>query len=105
MSTNYIGKPVNRVDGRAKVTGDAKYAAEFNETGDLLYGYVVSSSIASGEITNIDTSKALAVKGVIKVFTHENVPGLAWFDKSYQDQDAPKKGSPFRPLHSKKIIL
>jgi len=29
LTTNYIGKPTNRVDGRAKVTGEAKYAAEF----------------------------------------------------------------------------
>jgi xanthine dehydrogenase YagR molybdenum-binding subunit len=105
MSTNYIGQPVNRVDGRAKVTGDAKYAAEFNEDSNLTYGFVVSSAIASGKITNIDTSDALAVKGVLQVFTHENVPGFAWFDKSYQDQDAPKKGSPYRPLHSNKITF
>jgi xanthine dehydrogenase YagR molybdenum-binding subunit len=105
MSTNYIGQPVNRVDGRAKVTGSAKYAAEFNEDNSLTYGVVVSGAIASGKITSIDTSKALAVEGVLQVFTHENVPGLAWFDKSYQDQDAPKKGSPFRPLHSNKILF
>jgi xanthine dehydrogenase YagR molybdenum-binding subunit len=105
MSTNYIGQPVNRVDGRAKVTGSAKYAAEFNEDNSLTYGFVVSSAVASGKITSIDTSKALAVKGVLQVFTHENVSGLAWFDKSYQDQDAPKKGSPFRPLHSNKILF
>ena len=28
MTTNYIGQPRSRVDGRAKVTGAAKYAAE-----------------------------------------------------------------------------
>jgi xanthine dehydrogenase YagR molybdenum-binding subunit len=105
MSTNYIGQPVNRVDGRVKVTGQAKYAAEFNQEKDLTHGFVVSSAIASGKITSIDTSAALAVKGVLQVFTHENVPNLAWFDKSYQDQDAPKKGSPFRPLHSNKILF
>src|SRR4051812_58666 len=105
MSTNYIGQPINRVDGRAKVTGSAKYAAEYNEDNSLTYGVVVSSAIASGKITSIDTEAALAVKGVLQVFTHENVSGLAWFDKSYQDQDAPKKGSPFRPLHSNKIIF
>jgi len=105
MSTSYIGQPVNRVDGRAKVTGNAKYAAEFNDDNGLTYGFIISSAIASGKITSIDTHKALAVKGVLQVFTHENVPGLAWFDKSYHDQDAPKNGSPFRPLHSDNILF
>ncbi|PQA59645.1 xanthine dehydrogenase family protein molybdopterin-binding subunit [Siphonobacter curvatus] len=101
MNTQYIGKPTSRVDGRAKVTGQAKYAGEFQVPG-LAYGVVVSSTIAKGKITTIDTSKALALEGVIQVFTHENVSGLAWFDKSYKDQDSPP-GSPFRPLHNSEI--
>lgn len=100
--TQYTGKPVSRVDGHAKVTGGAKYAAEFNNP-DLLYGYVVSSGIPRGEIKSIDDTKALAVKGVVKVFTHENAPSLARFDRSYKDQDA-TGGSPFRPLHDNKVL-
>ncbi|MBO0939117.1 xanthine dehydrogenase family protein molybdopterin-binding subunit [Fibrella sp. HMF5335] len=97
----YIGQPVKRVDGRDKVTGKAKYAAEFNVP-DLTYGYVISGTIAKGKITRIDSSKALALPGVLTVFTHENRPHTAWFDMSYKDQDAPP-GSPFRPLHDAKI--
>ena len=100
--TQYTGKPVSRVDGYAKVTGGARYAAEYN-TPDLLYGYVVSAGIPRGEIIRINDAEALAVKGVQKVFTHENVPSLAWFDRSYKDQDS-VGGSPFRPLHSNKIV-
>jgi len=44
-TTAYIGQPTSRVDGRAKVTGAAKYAAEYNVP-NLTYGYVVSSAIA-----------------------------------------------------------
>lgn len=99
----YIGKPISRVDGRAKVTGSAKYAAEFNAVSGILYGYVISSPIAKGKITAVNTRQALSQKGVLQVFTHENVPGLAWFDRSYQDQDAPPGGSPFRPLQSNEI--
>jgi len=95
-TTNYIGKPINRVDGRAKVTGEAKYAAEYNVP-NLTYGVVVSSAIAKGNITNIETSAALAVKGVLQVFTHKNRPNLAWFDRSYKDEVS-VPGSPFRPL-------
>ena len=101
-TTAYIGKPTSRVDGRAKVTGAAKYAAEYNVP-NLTYGYVVSSAIAKGKITRIDASDALALPGVLQVFTHENAPSLAWFDRSYRDEVAPP-GSPFRPLYSNKII-
>ncbi|WP_373057639.1 xanthine dehydrogenase family protein molybdopterin-binding subunit [Zunongwangia sp. H14] len=101
MATDYIGKPKNRVDGRDKVAGKAKYAAEFHEPG-LLHGVVVSSAIAKGRIKVIDASKALELDGVVEVFTHENTPSLAWMDLSYKDMDAPP-GDPFRPLHSDKI--
>lgn len=101
-TTKYIGQPTSRVDGRVKVTGEAKYAAEFNVP-NLTYGYVVSSEIAKGKITKIDASDALNLEGVLQVFTHENAPGTAWFDSSYRDETAPAAGSPFRPLHSDKI--
>ena len=97
----YIGKPINRLDGLDKVTGKAKYAAEF-DTPDLLHGYVVNSTIAKGKIKKINTQDALSLPGVVKVFTHENRPKLAWFDINYKDQDAPP-GSPFRPLRDAKI--
>lgn len=99
--TQYIGKPINRVDGLDKVTGKARYAAEFNVP-ELAYGVVISSAITKGKIVRIDASDALSLEGVLQVFTHENRPKLAWFDLSYKDQDAPP-GSPFRPLHDEKI--
>ncbi|WP_158829513.1 xanthine dehydrogenase family protein molybdopterin-binding subunit [Mucilaginibacter lacusdianchii] len=103
ITTNYIGQPLSRVDGRAKVTGQAKYAAEFNVVNGITYGFVVSSPITKGKITAINTRQALSLKGVLQVFTHENVSGQAWFDKAYQDQDAPKDGSPFRPFQNNEI--
>ncbi len=101
MKTEHIGKPTSRVDGRAKVTGEAKYAAEHNVPG-LVYGVVVSSAIAKGKITRIDVADALRLSGVLHVFTHENSPQLAQFDDNYRDEVAPP-GSPFRPLHSDEI--
>jgi xanthine dehydrogenase YagR molybdenum-binding subunit len=97
MSTTYLGQAVNRVDGVAKVTGAAKYAAEHHPP-NLAYGFIVSSEIAVGAITRIDVSDALAVPGVLHVFTHENTPRLARANKTYQDEVAPE-GAPFRPLH------
>ena len=48
-----------RVDGADKVTGKAKYTAEYNLP-NMAYGVFVTSSIAKGTIKNIDTSKALS---------------------------------------------
>ncbi|WP_247236787.1 xanthine dehydrogenase family protein molybdopterin-binding subunit [Telluribacter sp. SYSU D00476] len=103
MATNQIGKPQNRVDGRDKVTGQARYAAEFNVK-DLAYGVVVSSAIAKGRIKEMDTSEALRVEGVLEVFTSENRPKLASYDTSFQDEDAPP-GSPFRPLFNRDVLF
>ena len=52
---SYIGTATSRVDGRAKVTGEARYAGEFNVPG-LVHGYVVESTIPKGRIARIDTS-------------------------------------------------
>ena len=97
----YVGSARSRVDGPAKVTGLAKYAGEFTAP-DLAHGYVVSSAIACGKITSIDTSAAEAVPGVVRVITHENRERTAWRDKNYQDAVAPP-GSPFRALYDNKI--
>jgi len=98
---SYLGKPVSRVDGRAKVTGAAKYAAEFGGA-NLAYGYVVPSAIACGRVRKIEIDRALAVPGVLTVLTHENRPRMARRDASYKDDVAPD-GSPFRPLYDDKV--
>lgn len=97
----HLGKPIDRVDGFAKVTGQAKYAAEY-ATDDLLYGFVVSSEIAKGRLKKIATDRALQVKGVVDVLTYKNRPSLAWFNKKYNDDDAPP-GWHFRALYDDKV--
>jgi xanthine dehydrogenase YagR molybdenum-binding subunit len=99
--TQYIGTATSRIDGIAKVTGAAKYAADFNTPG-LLYGWVVGSTIAKGRITRIDRSAAMRVKGVVEVLAHDNRPPMADKDEAYHDDVAPE-GSPFRPLYDDKV--
>lgn len=94
----YVGTPTSRVDGRAKVTGAAKYAGEFKADG-LVYGFVVEATIPKGRISRIDDSEALKVKGVIDVLTHQHRPPLADNDEAWKDEVAPEEGSPFRPLY------
>ena len=102
-SANTVGMPVSRVDGPLKVTGAAKYAAEFNVP-DLAHGFVVSSAIAKGRIKRIGRSAALAVPGVIEVFAHDNRPSVASSHEKYTDEAA-SPGSPFRPLYDDQILF
>jgi xanthine dehydrogenase YagR molybdenum-binding subunit len=101
IATRYIGASTSRVDGRAKVTGAAKYAAEFNVP-NLAHGYVLTSRIARGRIARVDTSAALRVPGVFDVLSHEHRPEMAGTDEAYNDDAAPP-GSPYRPLYDGRI--
>ncbi|WP_314944817.1 xanthine dehydrogenase family protein molybdopterin-binding subunit [Bradyrhizobium cosmicum] len=100
--TAYVGTPTSRVDGRAKVTGAAKYAGEFAAEG-LVHGFVVEATIPRGRIVRLDTSAALNVSGVLDVLTHANRPPLADNDEAWKDEVAPEKGSPLRPLYDDTI--
>jgi xanthine dehydrogenase YagR molybdenum-binding subunit len=77
MTTQYIGQPVSRVDGRQKVTGGATYAAEFAVRGQA-YAAVVRSTVAKGRISELDSSAAERATGVIAVVTYKNAPKLAY---------------------------
>jgi xanthine dehydrogenase YagR molybdenum-binding subunit len=99
--TSYIGTATSRIDGHAKVTGAAKYAAEYTAA-DLAHASVVTSTIAKGRIVRIDAGEALAIAGVIDVLTHQNRPPMAEADGAHKDDVAPE-GSPFRPLYDEKV--
>src|SRR5471032_678241 len=66
-----VGKPIDRIDGRLKVTGGARYAYEMQQD-NVLYGFVVEASIAKGTIRSIDTRAAEKAPGVVLVLTHRN---------------------------------
>jgi len=80
QKTTVIGKPIDRVDGRLKVTGAAKYAAELNQS-NMAYAFPVRASIGNGRITTIDQSAAEKADGVLTVFTHQNAPRLKPIDR------------------------
>jgi len=67
--------PTHRVDGREKVTGSARYAAEYHVP-DLLHAWPVVSDIAAGRVTDVDTEAVESVPGVIRVWWHGNAPHL-----------------------------
>ena len=80
-----VGQPIDRIDGPAKVTGRARYSAEW-PTQNLAHAVLVTSRIASGRVAAIDTTAALRMHGVIAVLTHENAPRLP----ALTGPDAPK---------------
>jgi xanthine dehydrogenase YagR molybdenum-binding subunit len=70
-----LGKPVSRVDGRLKVTGGAKYAADHNPE-SLAYGVPVVSTIARGTVRAIDSSRAEKAPGFLAFISRENAPPI-----------------------------
>ncbi|MGJ7043517.1 xanthine dehydrogenase YagR molybdenum-binding subunit [Shinella sp. BE166] len=98
-----VGLPVSRIDGPLKVTGQAKYAAEHFEPG-MLFGHVALATVACGRISHIYTEAAERLAGVIKIYTHENRPKLAYRDKKWKDEVA-LPGHPFRPLESDRVLF
>lgn len=70
-----IGEGRDRVDGRPKVTGTARYAAEHN-LDNVVHAVVVMSTIPAGTIRSIDTTAAKKAAGVILVMSHLNAPKL-----------------------------
>ncbi|HEY3790344.1 MAG TPA: xanthine dehydrogenase family protein molybdopterin-binding subunit [Bradyrhizobium sp.] len=68
-----VGKPIDRIDGRLKVTGGARYAYEMQQE-NVLYGFVVEASIGKGTIKSIDTRTSEKAPGVALVLTHRNAP-------------------------------
>ena len=70
----WVGKPLDRVDGRLKVTGSAIYAYEVLQGPYTAYGYVVQASIGKGRIVSMDTRAAEQAPGVVFVLNHLNAP-------------------------------
>jgi len=97
------GQPLNRVDGRLKVTGAAKYAAEY-ELSDLAYGVLASSAIARGRIKSIDTTAAEKAPGVIAILTHLNAPKPPGYHEGKESSDPRTDGRELRVFYNDVIL-
>ncbi|QHG87626.1 aldehyde oxidoreductase molybdenum-binding subunit PaoC [Xanthomonas sp. NCPPB 1638] len=65
-----VGKPVDRIDGPLKTTGQARYAYEHHDLPcRAAYGHVVGAGIAKGSIRSMDVSAARNAPGVLGVVT------------------------------------
>lgn len=86
----------DRVDGIDKVTGKAKYFAEFQLPGQT-YGVLVTSTITKGKITAIDTKAASNAPGVLGVLSHLNKPSAAGYEQT--------GGSPMKIFYTDQIFF
>lgn len=87
-----IGDPRDRVDGRLKVTGGARYAAEVPMP-KMAHAVVVNATIAAGTIKSIDAAAAKKAPGVIAVISHLNADKLHGPPKP-NPQQAQQSGPP-----------
>jgi len=73
QQSKYVGQPISRVDGQLKVTGEAKFSAEYH-LDNICYAALAYSSIAKGKIKKINLEAAHQAEGVITIITYENSP-------------------------------
>ncbi len=98
--TGLIGKPIDRVDGRLKVTGQATYTGDVRLPG-MTHAVFVGSGIASGRIARIDTTAAERAPGVVLVLTHHNRGPLGEMPSGVDGRSLPAEPSP--PLEDDQI--
>jgi xanthine dehydrogenase YagR molybdenum-binding subunit len=71
-----IGRALDRIEGRAKVTGRARYSGE-QSIANVAHAALVTSTVAKGRIVSMETRDAERAPGVLAVLTHRNAPRLA----------------------------
>ncbi len=94
---------IDRVDGRAKVTGSASYAAD-HKMQNLVYGLLVGSTVAKGRISKIDTKVAGRAPGVLAVITHLNAPKVPGYQTGKDPSKPPVGGQPLRIFYDDEIF-
>jgi len=71
--TRVVGRPLRRVDGAAKVTGQTRFADDL-VLPRMLHCKLLRSKIAHARILSIDVSAALSAPGVVAVATGKELP-------------------------------
>ena len=95
-----IGQDIPRIDGRLKVTGEARYASDM-ALADPAFAFLATSAIARGRITGIDESETRALPGVLDVLTYKSIGGAIKPAKFFSDGGY--AGSSIMPLASDEI--
>ncbi|HET9549243.1 MAG TPA: hypothetical protein VFQ03_03655, partial [Candidatus Binatia bacterium] len=83
-----VGQSVPRVDGAAKVTGNAKYVADLSIPG-MIEGKFLRSPYAHARIRSIDTAEAEAMPGVVAVLTSKDLSDIGPYIGRGKNKDQP----------------
>ncbi|MEU7458290.1 xanthine dehydrogenase family protein molybdopterin-binding subunit [Streptosporangium roseum] len=75
MTTGAVGTPRPRLEGRPKVTGIARYAAD-EPIPNVAFGFIVTAPVSRGRVRDIDISAASGMPGVVGVIDHRTAPRL-----------------------------
>ena len=75
MSYGRIGQPLGRVEGPAKVTGEARFTADILLPG-MIWGKVLRSPLPHAKIVSINTREAEQMPGILAVLTAKDLPDL-----------------------------
>jgi xanthine dehydrogenase YagR molybdenum-binding subunit len=102
MTTQVIGTPVARIDGRAKVTGQARYAADFNQPGQV-YAVIVNATVGLGRIARIDMDSVKGMPGLIAVISHLNAPRLPY--RPHKGPIDPQDGERLHVLQDERVLF
>lgn len=98
-------EPLYRVDSKLKVTGAARYSAEYHLPG-LVYAVLVTSTIAKGSIRSIDSKAAGNAPGVLAVISHVNAIRPPGFPADNEHPTEPSTGGqPLRAFYNNKIYF
>ncbi len=100
-----IGEPMNRIDGKLKVTGAATYSAEY-KLADTVYAVLIGSTIAKGSIASIDAKAATNAPGVLAVISHLNSIKVPGYQGQSGEPGQPKpSGRPLRVFYDEKVYF
>jgi xanthine dehydrogenase/oxidase len=91
-----VSEPVTKIEAYLQTSGEARYTDDEPLPAGTLHGALVFSTKALGTVLSIDTSKAMALPGVVDVLTAQDVPGTNAVMSGGPDGEEPL----FAPVHS-----
>lgn len=97
-----VGDPMHRVDGRLKVTGAARYAAEHQVAG-AKHGVLVTSTVARGRIKQLDTAAAEKAPGVLAIVTYRNSPKVPGYSDAKASNNPRVEGQEIKIFYDDQI--
>ena len=75
MTAKHIHPPLANIESAAHVTGRSIYVDDIPVMEGTLWVKVLDARIAHGRITRLDVREAEQMEGVVKIFTHHDIPG------------------------------